>query len=103
MFLAGRRRLPGLREGARCRANRPGPHKAHFANFVECVKTRKTPNADIAVGHKSTLLAHMGNISYRLGGRKICSDPTTETCDVPEANAVIKRTYRKPWVVPDEV
>ena len=41
----------------------------HFANFVECVRSRDTSklNAEIEVGHYSAGLCHLGNISYRLG------------------------------------
>jgi hypothetical protein len=41
----------------------------HFANFIECVRSRDNANlhADIEVGHISSGLCHLGNISYRLG------------------------------------
>ena len=43
----------------------------HFANFIECVRSRKAEdlNADVLVGHLSSSLCHLGNISYRLGQR----------------------------------
>ncbi len=47
----------------------------HVANFVDCIRSRKAPNADIEELHYSTLLCHYGNISYRLG-RKLTIDPT---------------------------
>jgi hypothetical protein len=46
----------------------------------------------------------MANISYRVGNLKLEFDPKTETftnCD--EANKYLKREYREPWVVPDNV
>lgn len=41
----------------------------HFANFIECVRSRDGAklHADIEVGHVSAGLCHLGNISYRLG------------------------------------
>jgi predicted dehydrogenase len=41
----------------------------HMRNFVACVRSRKREDlgAEILEGHRSTLLAHLGNISYRLG------------------------------------
>jgi predicted dehydrogenase len=41
----------------------------HFANFIQCVKTRKQDNliADILEGHRSAALIHLANASYRLG------------------------------------
>ncbi len=76
----------------------------HQDNFIECVRTRARPNADVEQGHYSVLLCHMANVSYLTGNRKLRFDPKTETfIDAPDANQHLKRTYRKPWVVPDEV
>ena len=44
------------------------------------------------------------NISYRLGGKKLVVDAETETfTNSPEGNALLKREYRKPWVIEEEV
>jgi len=76
----------------------------HQTNFIDCVRTRKRPNADVEQGHYSTLLGHLANISYRVGNRKLTFDGTTETFkDAPDANAYLRRTYRKPWVVNESV
>jgi predicted dehydrogenase len=37
----------------------------HYANFVECVRSRKEPNASAELGYKSAIAAHMSNLSYR--------------------------------------
>src|SRR5467141_43126 len=37
----------------------------HMANWVECMRTRKTPNASVDIGYRSAIAAHMVNISYR--------------------------------------
>jgi len=80
------------------------PHTPHIDNFFECVETRKLPKADIEEGHRSTLLCQMGNISYRLGGRRLRFDGKTESfIDEDRANKLIKRRYREPWVVPEKV
>ena len=41
----------------------------HFANFIDCVRShnREELNAEILEGHKSVMLPHISNISYRLG------------------------------------
>jgi hypothetical protein len=68
------------------------------------VRSRKRPNADIEEGHRSTLLSQLANISFRFGGRTLSIDPTNETIiDGSEANAMLKREYRRPWVVPETV
>ena len=78
--------------------------KEHQDNFIDCIRTRKKPNANVEIGHQTALLCHMANISYRVGNQKLEFDPQTETftnCD--QANKYLKREYRKPWVVPDNV
>jgi len=43
--------------------------RPHFRNFIDCVRSRKREDlhGEILEGHRSALLAHLGNISYRLG------------------------------------
>ncbi len=74
----------------------------HFANFLEAVRTRdpKVLHADIEEGHQSSALCHLGNIAYRLG-RKLQINPSTESfVNDPEADAMLTRDYRTPFVVP---
>jgi predicted dehydrogenase len=78
--------------------------KEHQDNFIDCIRTRKKPNADVEIGHQSVLLCHMANISYRVGNQKLEFDPKTESfTNCEQANKYLKRKYRKPWVVPDNV
>lgn len=75
----------------------------HVQNFLDCIKSRKRPNADLeTVGHPSSLLCHMGNVASRIG-RKLVFDAKTETfVNDKEANALRTRPeYRKPWVLPE--
>ena len=37
----------------------------HMANFVECIRTRREPNAPVEIGYRSAVAAHMANLSYR--------------------------------------
>jgi hypothetical protein len=84
--------------------NGPFPDDEHFEDFVLSVHSRKAPNADVQEGHRSTLFCQLANISYRLGGRKLIVDSSTETLkDDTEANEMLKREYRTPWVVPESV
>ena len=94
------------------RKNEPGPERseggeleAHFANFIEAVRTRKTEiqNGPVETAHHSAGLAHLGNIAYRLG-RELQFDPKTEKfVNDADADAMLTRDYRKPYVVPDVV
>jgi len=82
--------------------NGPFPDDEHFENFVQSVRSRSMPNADIEEGHRSTFMCQMANISYRLGGRKLVINPDTETfVGDSEADGLLKREYRAPWVVPE--
>jgi predicted dehydrogenase len=84
--------------------NGPFPDHAHFDNFVHSIRNRQRPNADIEEGHRSTFMCQLANISYRLGGRKLIVDPKSETLiNDAEANQMLKREYRAPWVIPETV
>jgi predicted dehydrogenase len=70
----------------------------HHANFIECVRSRKPTICPAEVGHRSVSLCHMGNISLRLGGRKLAWDPTAERFTGDEdANRMLDRPKRAPW------
>ena len=80
------------------------PTRAHFQNFVDCVRSRKPCNADIAVAHSGVCLEHLGNISYRLGNRKLVFDPGTEKfVGDEEANRHLKAAGRKQYRLPTSI
>jgi len=37
----------------------------HMANWIDCVRSRKTPNAPVEIGYRSAIAAHMANLAYR--------------------------------------
>jgi len=79
--------------------NDPG----HARNFLDCMRTRGKPAADLAsVGHPSSLLCHLGNAAWR-AGRSLQFDPRTYTiAGDPDADQYLRRPeYRKPWVLPE--
>lgn len=49
----------------------------HVANFLECVRTRRLPNGDVLIGHRSAQASHLGNIAY-LQKRRVRFDPIHE-------------------------
>ena len=49
----------------------------HVNNFLECVRSRKLPNGDVLIGHRSAQASHLGNISY-MQKRRIDFDPVRE-------------------------
>jgi hypothetical protein len=81
------------------------PGSEHFANFLDAIRSGKDDdlNCDIKKGYISCVLPHLANISYRLG-RELHFDGTSETfVNDPEADKMLTRVYRKPYVVPQEV
>ena len=70
----------------------------HVRNFLDCVKSRQRPIADVEGGHQITTACHLANISLRLGGRSIRWDPDQEQIlGDREAAAMMRRPYRQPW------
>ena len=70
----------------------------HMGNFFECVRTRKAPICEPAVGHRSVSVCHLGVIAIRTG-QKLSWDPNKEqfTGDSAGANKHVAREMRKPW------
>lgn len=83
-----------------------GGNAPHFLNFLKAVRSRnyKDLNADVEIGVLAADLAHLANISYRLG-RKLAFDPKTLTFPGDaEANRMLTRPqYRAPYIVPEKV
>ena len=77
----------------------------HFTNFLDAIRSGKneTLNCDIVEGHYSTALPHLANISYRLGRELRFRGDYEKFIDDPEADRLLSRVYRQPYVVPDEV
>lgn len=74
--------------------------RLHMQNFLDCIRSRKEPNADVELGRLSTTICHLGNISYHLK-RDIQFDPKTETFGSDkEANAMLTKEYREPYGLP---
>jgi len=74
-----------------------GGDGVHVANFVDCIRNEKRPNADIEEAHKSTLLCHLGNIAHRVG-RVLQTDPKNgRILEDPEAMKLWGREYRPRW------
>jgi predicted dehydrogenase len=75
--------------------------RAHVADFLDAVRSRRMPNSEVELGHQATTLSHLGNIAYRVG-RQITWDAETES--IPgdrEADDLLRRSYRKPYLLPE--
>ena len=91
------------------RKREPGPHAQaggdHYENFIQAVRARDASilNCDLEVGHTSAAMCHLSNISYRLG-RSLEFDPKQERfVSDEEANGMLSRKYRSPFVIPSQV
>lgn len=75
----------------------------HLQNFLTCVKSGERPNCDIEEGYRSTLLAHLGNISFRVD-RPLKFDRNSQKCIGDEAaSALLKRSGRSEFKIPEQV
>ena len=69
----------------------------HARNFLDCVKSRKLPNADVEEGHRTAVMCHLGNISTRLGRSLKWDAAKEQVVGDAEANKMLSRPYRAPW------
>lgn len=69
----------------------------HRKNFIDRVRSREKPVADIVIGHRSTIVPHLGNISVRTGRKLHWDAAKEEVVDDREASALLSRQARKPW------
>jgi hypothetical protein len=81
-----------------------GGDSAHFVNFIEAVQSGKRGdlNCDVAVGVRSSNLAHLANASYRLGRELRWDGKAERFVGDAEADALLRRgETRAPYVVPE--
>lgn len=71
----------------------------HIQNFVDAIRADDPTmlNAEIELGHKSTLLCHLGNIAHRTKDSLICDPTNGHIQDNPEAMKLWKRSYEPGW------
>ncbi len=69
---------------------------AHWSDFIASMKSRKPPICDIEIGHRSTVIALLGNVALR-SRQRVEWDPESETTNNKEAQTYLRRDYRPPW------
>ncbi len=77
----------------------------HFVNFLDAIKSDKneTLHCDILDGHYSSAVPFMANISYKLGRELRFKGDSEKFINDPEADKMLTRVYRSPYVVPSKV
>ena len=72
----------------------------HLQNWLECIRSREKPVADVEIGHRTTTVCHLGNIA-RWTKRNLQWDPVKEAfVNDDEANTYLERPMREPWQLP---
>src|SRR5262249_39567745 len=71
--------------------------RLHARNFLDCVRSRKEPIADLESAHRVAVVCHLANVSLRLGRRLRWDAAREEIIEDTEANRLLMRPYRKPW------
>jgi predicted dehydrogenase len=77
----------------------------HYANFIDAIRdgNNESLHCDIIDGFYSSALPHLANISYRLGRELKFMGDYEKFVNDPEADAMLTRAYRKPYIISDEV
>ena len=75
--------------------------KDHHLNWLDSIKTREPPICDVAIGHRSATVCHLGNIAVRTG-HGLKWDPVKEEIVGDETAAkMVRYAYRSPWQLPE--
>jgi len=69
IFRHGYKFLPAKENAQLGEISKPGVNDFHVANWLDCMRTRKQPNADVVEGHYSAMACHIGNLAYRQRSR----------------------------------
>ncbi len=73
----------------------------HHRNWLDCIRSRERPVADVEIGARSVTVCHLGNLAY-WHRRKLKWDPQAwRFVDDDEANAWLDRERRDPWQLPE--
>jgi predicted dehydrogenase len=76
-------------------------HRQHVDNFLDCLKTRKTPACPPEVGRAAAVHVHIANISARVGESVLLwDDANSRFTNSEKANQLITPEYRAPWKLP---
>jgi hypothetical protein len=72
----------------------------HHRNWIDCVRSRAKPLADVEIGARTVTIVHLGNLAY-WNGRKLKWDPQQwRFVGDDEANTWLDRQRRDPWQLP---
>jgi hypothetical protein len=71
-------------------------------NYLDCIRSRQVPNANILHGHLSSAMLHYANMSIRLGNKRLEIDQESEFVkNDPDANELAQGQYRGGFELPE--
>lgn len=69
----------------------------HARNFIDCIKSRKTPVSDLASSHWVSTTCHLANISLKTGRKVTWDKAANNIAGDAQASEMLERHYRAPW------
>ena len=90
---------PGPTEGKEIRGQTGYPE--HMADFLNAIRQRTSTRAAPEIAHRSCALVHLANIAYLTRGRLDFDAQAEQFVDCQEANALLTKSYRKPYGLPE--
>ncbi len=75
-------------------------HLNHCENFIRAIRYGDALNAEIGIGHRAALYAHLGNISYWSDDKVVYDEKLRKVTSSQVANGMITPGYRDPWAFP---
>lgn len=69
----------------------------NIRNWLDCIRSRKRPNADVEDGHLSTVFSHLGNIALATQSRIEWDPKKQRITNSKSANELLRYEYREPW------
>ena len=73
----------------------------HLDNFLHAVRTRTAPRAAVDIAHHSCALVHLGEATFRTRGQLEFDPERQQFVDCDEANALLTKEYRSPYLMPE--
>jgi predicted dehydrogenase len=71
------------------------PLRDNLQNYLDCIRSREIPNANIVQGHLSSSMLHLANISLKLGNKQVEIDQENESIkNNPQGNELTRGQYR---------
>ena len=77
------------------------PMRRHYQNFLDAIDSRGRPVCDIEEGHITASSCILANIACKLGRTLAWDSEKGRVIDDDEANSLLNRPYRQPWIHPD--